>query len=223
MRKLLSLMLIAAVSIISSTAQIVTSTSITHTFQRVEEPPKPKAWNHSGIFIGGNWASIPSYELNGLELPGVSTYGFELGYRLLLGNTKIGGFSWNIFKLQFSSNYDDTPSNYDNTRLFSLTTGLRYDSPRILGGISLYGSFDFGLGLFHRPEIEDERGSLLRMVIPDRFPKLTEIAVGVKLSRHFSIGVSMQSQAVEIHYYNTNLLYENATLFVPTVKFEYLF
>lgn len=171
MKKIIVLALVAVASITAS-AQMVRSTTEEKWFTPTEQPkPVVKSWNHSGCFVNtGIGGSFNSHDFDHL-----SGFGWELGwgYRWHIGY----GVSWEVFKLGINVvNFD-----FSDALTASITTGIRYDSPRIaaLGNRSIYGNFNIGYGILSD---EDSDGGCAY-----------EVGVGFKLTRKLSLGLVYQS------------------------------
>lgn len=174
MKKLL-IAAICGVLSLSASAQTIKSVSTERTITVKQEAPKVESWNHSGWFINTGIGVLAG------DVDTDFAWEFGTGYRWHIAS----GISWEIFRLGFNTGV----SNF--TEIFDLrfTSGLRYDTPRFdfLKGKSLYANFVCGYG--YVPEFE--AGGFVY-----------EIGVGAKLSRHCSLGLVWQGNAMNWEYYD---------------------
>lgn len=169
MKKFLIACMIACTAL-SGSAQIIRSTTSERTIKVKPEAPKVLSWNHSGCFVNTGIGLLAG------DAP--SDFAWELGwgYRWHIGS----GVSWEVFRFGFNTGVSHFKDLFD----LRITTGLRYDSPRIagLGERSIYANFCFGYG--GRVSPPDEICSYGGFVY--------EIGLGVKLTRKCSLGLIWQ-------------------------------
>lgn len=117
--------------------------------------------NHSGIFLN------PTVGLLTGDLDEDLGVDLTLGYRFHIVN----GFSWDIAKIGFSTGVSDAQGRLTMRFL----SGLRYNSPAMFGGKSLYADCAFGYSF-----LTDET---------DFGGFAYEVGAGINLSRKVSLGI----------------------------------
>lgn len=117
--------------------------------------------NHSGVFLNPSIGYVTGDIDSGF---GVS---LNLGYRWHVGS----GFNWDILSVGANSEV----SNFTETLDLRFLTGVRYNSPAVLAGKSLYANF--GLGYHLLTDNTDIGGFAW------------EIGAGVNLSSKVSVGI----------------------------------
>lgn len=156
---------LAVFATLCGSAQIIRSTTSEQTLVRQEV--KEKSWNHSGLLVETGIGLLSG------DADSDFAWEFGWGYRWHISS----GFSWEVFKLGFNV----APASFKETWDLGVTTGLRYDSPRIasLGDRSVFGNFSFGYG-----------GTVLQDSSEGGFKY--EVGVGVKMTRNLSLSLFYQ-------------------------------
>lgn len=167
MKKIIIATFMAFISL-GMSAQIIRSTTNERTV-KIETPTND--WNHSGFFVNAG----PGFLTGDAD----SEFAVEAGwgYRWHISN----GISWEVLRLGM----DAAVSDFTETMNLRLTTGVRYDSPRIqaLGNRSLYGGVFLGYGNRVASDYSGDGGFAY------------EIGAGVKLTRRLSLGLFYQGNS----------------------------
>lgn len=117
--------------------------------------------NHSGIFLN------PTIGLLTGDLDKDLGIDLTVGYRFHIVN----GFNWDIAKIGISTGVSDAQGNLT----LRFLSGLRYNSPAMFGGKSLYADCAFGYSFMTEE--------------PDLGGFAYEVGAGINLSRKVSLGI----------------------------------
>lgn len=191
---------LAVFATLCGSAQIIRSTTSEQTLVRQEV--KEKSWNHSGLLVETG--------IGLLSGDADSDFAWEFGWGYCWHISS--GFSWEVFKATFNV----APASFKETWDLGVTTGLRYDSPRIasLGDRSVFGNFSFGYGGTFLNELDDA----------DVCAGLKyEVGVGVKMTRNLSLSLFYQGDNVSYEFYNHNDYTVDASWGMFGLKIEWQF
>lgn len=177
MKKLLIACMVACTALTSS-AQIIRSTTSERTIAVKPDAPVVKSWNHSGLFVNTGIGV-----LCGSDIDSDFAWEFGWGYRWHIAS----GVSWEVLRLGFNTGVSHFEDMFD----LRITTGLRYDTPRFdfLNQRSLFVNFCFGYG--GRVAADDSDGGFVY-----------EIGAGIKLTRKCSLSLIWQgnTDSWEVYY-----------------------
>lgn len=197
MKKII-LVAICAIMSLGASAQIIKSETSERTIVKVETPKKVESWNHSGFFFNTGIGVITG------DCDTDFGWEFGMGYRWHIAS----GISWEILRLGFNTGV----SNFEELINIRLTTGIRYDSPRLdfMKGKSLYATFVCGGGV--NPEYESTGF-------------VYEVGAGVKLTRNCSVGLFWHGNPTleEWEYDDYGYDYGDANYGMFGAKIEWLF
>ncbi len=123
--------------------------------------------NHSGLFLN------PTVGLQTGDVEDDFGLSLQLGYRWHIGS----GFNWNVLSVGANTGV----SNFTDMLDLRFLSGVRYNSPEILAGKSLYADVAFGYNYL----TEMEEGGFAY-----------EVGVGVNLNRSVSLGLVWEGSKV---------------------------